>query len=207
MHLDVSQQPRATESVRGSMPASMDASLHDWNLAELMQRLYAHPSWVGHRVVSWYPVPLDRAILDQPHDDKDAGRERLEAAMRNAFDAEPVEDGVSHPAEDVVEAAVGISAAALDWLGEFVLDAGSPSFGASTLRCLSRLDLGTDAWRVRLVRDALANEDVQVRDAALQAAEAWGGVELLRALAAHLSSEPVDWLRAAMQDVVESLRG
>lgn len=206
MHLDVSQQPRATESVRGSMPASPDASLHDWNLAELVQRLYAHPSrLVGYRVVSWYPAPLDRAILDQAYDDRDMGRERLETALRSTFDAEPLEDGVSHPAEDVVEAAVRVSDAALDWLSDCVLDAGSPSFGASTLRCLSRLnDVGTAAWRTGLVRDALANEDVQVRDAALQAAEAWGGVELLRALATHLSSEPVAWLRTAMQDVVEN---
>lgn len=152
-------------------------------------------------------APLDFATLDQAHDDKDAGRERLERALRNAFDADPVEDGVSHPAEQIAAAAVGDSSA-LDWLSRLVLDAESPTFAASTLRCLGRLsDVGTAAWRVSLVRGALSEEDVQVRDAALQAAESWGGVDMQRALAERLQFERVDWLRDAMQDVVESLRG
>ena len=133
-------------------------------------------------------------------------RERLERALRDAFDADPLEDGVSHPAEQIVAEAVGTSGA-LDWLRGFVLDTDSPTFGASTLRSLGRLNgVGTAVWRTDLVRRALTNEDVQVRDAALQAAEAWDGADLRRVLIAHLPFEPIGWLREAMQDVAESGR-
>ena len=207
MRLDLSLQTWPLESPRGSTPAGLDARRHDWTLAELGQRLYGEAPWrvVGF-VPSWHPAPLDSAILEQPDDENDARRERLERALRDAFDADPLEDGVSHPAERIVAEVVGTSSA-LVWLRGFVLETESPTFGASTLRCLGRLnDVGTAVWRTDLVRRALTNEDVQVRDAALQAAEAWDDAVLLSVLAAHLPFEPVGWLREAMQDVVGSGR-
>ena len=171
------------------------------------RRRHRPPAIEEAPIASWQPAPLDKAIVDQPDDGEDARCERLERALRGVFDADPLEDGVSHPAEQIVAEAVGTSGA-LDWLNGFVLATDSPTFGASTLRCLGRLnDVGTAVWRANLVRRALTNKDVQVRDAALQAAEAWDGADLRRILAAHLPSEPVGWLREAMQDVVESGRG
>ena len=42
-----------------------------------------------------------------------------------------------------------------------------PVFAASVLRCLGRQEyLGTSSWRSELVRDALALDDVEIRDAA-----------------------------------------
>lgn len=208
MRLDLPRQTRPPEGPRGSIPAGPDAGLHDWTLAELEQRLFREAPWrVTGLIVPWRPASLHWTILDQPDDGEDAQRERLERALRDAFDADPLEDGVSHPVEQIVATAVGTSGA-LDWLRGFVLETDSPIFGASTLRCLGRLNgVGTAAWRTDLVQRALTNEDVQVRDAALQAAEAWDDADLGRVLAAHLPSEPVGWLRDAMQDVVESMRG
>ena len=38
-------------------------------------------------------------------------------------------------------------------------------------------DIGNAAWRAGLVRDALATADIEIRDAAVHAAESWGGAE------------------------------
>ena len=134
------------------------------------------------------------------------GPEQLEAALSNAFVAEPLEDGMTHPAEEIIAAAVRGSGEALGWLRSFALAATAPAFAASTLRCLSRLDIGAAEWRARLVADVLASGDVQMRDAALQAAEEWGGRCLRDILEAHLASEPVEWLRQAMREVVQHIR-
>lgn len=138
----------------------------------------------------------------------DCLRSRFELSLRNDFDLASVEDGICHPAEQTIAAALDASGKDLEWLHGLVRDADSPIFAASVLRCLGRLDaVGTTAWRTRLVQDALDNEDVQVRDAALQVAEAWGGGAMCQVLAAHLPAEPVGWLREAMQDACRELAG
>ena len=137
----------------------------------------------------------------------DSPRTQLESALRNAFDMAPIEDGTSHPAEQIIAAALDASGTALEWLHALVRDADSPTLAASTLRCLGRLrDVGTVAWRENLVRGALSSSDIQVRDAGLQAAETWGGAAMREALEAHLSFESAPWLREAMSDVIEDLR-
>ncbi len=54
------------------------------------------------------------------------------------------------------------------------------------------------------MRDGLAAKDVEIRDAAVQAAESWGGREILDVLKSH--QEPERWIRDYIRDVVEDLR-
>ena len=54
-----------------------------------------------------------------------------------------------------------------------------------------------------LVRDGLAKNSVEVRDAAIQAAESWGDSELIEVLKAHSETEP--WLRQYLNDVIDDL--
>lgn len=134
---------------------------------------------------------------------------RLKDLLYASFEAEPLEDGIDHPAEDIIGDAIRSTngARVLDWLSRTCLDPEHPTFSASILRCLGRqVHLGTESWRTELVREALEVDDAEIRDAALQAAEFWGGLSMRDILKTRVQTEPLQWLRNYMQDVIEDLR-
>ena len=136
------------------------------------------------------------------------GQKQLAAKLQASFEENPVEDGMEHSAEVIIAGALAAARGSqvLSWFREFCADASQPSFAASVLRCLGRCErVGTVTWRVGLVRDGLAMNDVEIRDAAVQAAESWGGSEMLELLRAH--DEPEPWLRQYVSDVIEDLTG
>lgn len=103
---------------------------------------------------------------------------RLKDLLYASFEAEPLEDGMDHPAENIIGDAILSTngARVLDWLSRACLDSEHSTFSASILRCLGRqVHPGTESWRTELVREALAVDDAEIRDAALQAAEFGGG--------------------------------
>ena len=131
---------------------------------------------------------------------------QLESRLWIAFEADPLEDGVCHPAEEVIEESLegAREANVLESLRVLSLDARRPDFAASVLRSLGRLGSpGTSRWRTKLIRDGLDSEPVPIRDAAIQAAELWGSPEMREVLEAHV--EPVSWLREYLQDVIGDL--
>ena len=137
---------------------------------------------------------------------EDQERERIANRLWTAFAADPLEDGMSHPAEEIIGEALRSTEDKpfLDWFRTFSLDAERPSFAASVLRCLGRqTPPGTDSWRTELVRDGLAVADVEIRDAAVQAAESWGGRSLADVMKAHREAEP--WLREYIENVISDL--
>ena len=139
-----------------------------------------------------------------PIEDRD--RTRFAFRLWSAFESEPFEDGMYHPAEEIIEKALGSreSQRVLKWLRDLSLDARHPSFSSEVLRCLSRqTHPGTAAWRTELVRDALAIDDIEIRDAAVQAAESWGGPEMVDVLTSH--TEPVPWLQDYIREVIDDL--
>jgi len=72
------------------------------------------------------------------------------------------------------------------------------------LRCLGRLDNPlTEEWRASLVEAALASPDVEVRDAAAQAAELWNDERSHEVLRQHNETEP--WLRAYIEEVLHGV--
>ena len=136
------------------------------------------------------------------------GQMQLMNLLHASFEAEPLEDGIDHPAEDIVSDAIRSAEddRVFDWLNRVCLDLEYPTFSASILRCLGRhVRPGTESWRTDLVRRALRMNDVEIRDAALQAAEFWGGVGIRNVLELKVRSEPLQWLRSYMQDVIEDL--
>ena len=124
-----------------------------------------------------------------------------------AFEAQPVEDGVGHPAEQILERALntGEQAAVLDVVAALCVDTARPGLSAATLRCLGRLtNPGSSGWRAALVRGALAHYDVEVREAAVQAVESWDGTDLIDLLQVHREGEP--WLAEYVREVTQDLR-
>lgn len=131
----------------------------------------------------------------------------LESALRASFESESLESGMDHPAEETISHVFrfGEGPGVLEWLREFCLDDTQPSFAASVIRCLGRqVDPGTEIWRAGLVRDSLALDDIEIRDAAVQAAESWGDPVLVHLLESHF--EPVSWLQDYILDVIDDLR-
>ena len=150
---------------------------------------------------SLFPAVVDKACFE----DENQENERLENRLMIAFEAEPLEDGIDHPAEWIIDDALRSvhGRRVLARLKTLSVDVERPGLAASVLRCLGRRRPGTSGWRAELVRSALAADDVEMRDAAVQAAESWGGPETRAVLLSH--AEAVPWLRAYIEDVVEDL--
>lgn len=140
-------------------------------------------------------------------DSRNESVERFADRLRGAFESEPFEDGMDHPADEVLESGLRSQERApnLDWLASLYDGVESPTFIASVLRCLGRHDPGTTGWKVGVVRRALAHDHLEVRDAALRAAESWAGVAMVRVLREH--REPVAWLAGSIDQVVSDLGG
>ncbi|MDE2887385.1 MAG: hypothetical protein OXR72_04165 [Gemmatimonadota bacterium] len=133
-------------------------------------------------------------------------RNKLAIWLYSAFEDEPFENGMNHPADQMIENALRSASEQriLEQFDALCLDVERPSFASSILRCLGRqTEIGNAAWRAGLVRDALATDDVEIRDAAVHAAEYWGGAEIVDTLISH--SEPVPWLRDYIRDVIDDL--
>ena len=130
---------------------------------------------------------------------------QLEARLRTAFEDTPLEDGINHPAELIIDEVLRSvdRQHVLEWLRTLSVDAGRSNLAASVLRCLGRRRPGTPAWRAGIVQAALAAGDVEMRDAAVQAAESWGGHKVRDILRNHV--EETSWLRMYIEDVVEDL--
>ena len=131
---------------------------------------------------------------------------QLATRLQVAYEAEPLEDGMDHPAEQIIGQALdsGENKYILGSLKALSLDVTHPNLAASVLRCLGRQTYpGTSLWRTALVRDALTMDNIEIRDAAVQAAESWGDENMRTILELH--SEPEPWLRDYISDVIDDL--
>lgn len=132
-------------------------------------------------------------------------RSKLVAALLD----EPIEDGVTHPAEDVIDENLRINSyECRDWLSRAIAEhyQARPSISASIVRCVGRLEYDrVGHWGMQVADDALRHRDVEVREAAVRALEAWGGCEAVGMLRAHRDS--VAWLNEYVSQVIVDLSG
>ncbi len=124
-----------------------------------------------------------------------------------SFEARPVEDSVSHPAEGLLEEFLEKhcrNRQAMDKLVDFCADSSRPEFTVSALKCLARIEgFGYNRWQTSLVAKCLAMPDVEVRGAAVQLAVFWGDYRLKELLESHV--EPVPWLKGRIRKVMEEM--
>jgi len=120
---------------------------------------------------------------------------------------EPIEDGVAHPAERLIDDSFrNDSAVCLQTLARTLKDnfLERPSVSASLLRCIGRMSFErVGHWGLKTVTEALYHDDVEVRDAAIRALEKWGGNESVRILRRH--RDPEDWLNDYVKQVILDL--
>lgn len=153
-------------------------------------------------VEGWWTTGISASLAEE------RGRQRLQDRLRASLDAEPLEDGMDHPAESVIATALDSENpdAVLRWIRSFCLDSSNPAFAAAVFVCVARQPgVGTARWREELVRGGLAVDEVEVRDAAMQAAEYWADPGFLHVLSAH--AEPVGWLDEYRRGVMGDLGG
>lgn len=193
------ESPRLLENGRESVAFSLDATFLQWQTLRILYDLLLRelPSVVE---LDSYRSTF---LVTQ---DWNREQERIEAKLLAAFESEPLEDGMDHPAEkiigEVLQSADGTLA--LEWLKTLATNPARPGFSALVLRCLGRHEgLGSAKWRTHIVQAALAIDNIEVRDAAAQAAESWGGPEMREVLKAH--TEPESWLSDYIQEVVDDL--
>lgn len=130
-------------------------------------------------------------------------RGQLESRLWWAFESEPLEDGMDHPADRLLAERLNedAEAQALEWIRDLCMDTTNATFAASVMQCVARQPRpGTASWRTELVRSGLATPHVEIRDAAAKAADSWKDSELLAILEGH--TEPVPWLADFITDVV-----
>ena len=207
--------PRRLAVGKDSLAISSDAASLQKRVMDLARRLVLDRALAGSTdvtmVTGLFPMHVDIAgfekatTLQTPVGNRE--QERLAVMLRAAFETEPFEDGMDHPADQIIENALRSTEnqRILDWFSALSLDAKHPSFASSVLRCLGRQTyIGTAAWRAGLVSNALAMDDIEIRDAAVQAAESWGGQEVVDVLISH--DEPEQWLRECIPEIIGDLR-
>lgn len=191
------------EQGSGSLASSPDFGDMAWQIARCQQG----------GLFNWLPknLLLDVDWVAQQHNTEsriqEVSRTQLANRLKWLFEEKPLEDGMDHAAEVVIAGALQSAGEprTIQWLQEFCLNDETPDFAASVLRCIGRqARIGTDSWRTSLVRRALTRDDAEIRAAAVQAAETWGGQNIRNELARH--SEPVPWLRSYIRDVIEDLK-
>ena len=168
------------------------------------------PYWAVVRHIIQTPSSLDPGVVSNRQDTTigDIVQRTLLTELELEFSAEPFEDGMDHEAEQTLSNALRDMEAEqiLPWLGDLCTDINKPNLSASILRCLGRLHRpGTEAWRVQLIGNALANGKVEIRDAAVQAVEQWDDANLAGVLESHRENLP--WLQDYIRGVVQDLEG
>ena len=130
-----------------------------------------------------------------------SGRTAMAEILRQLAE-EPIEDGVAHPAEQSVEKYLRTHG---DQHVAQALKSLSASEAASLARLLGRAENVGARMREQVLAWGLASSSVELRDAAIQAAENWGDARLAPLLRAHLDDVP--WLAKYAADVARDLEG
>jgi len=129
----------------------------------------------------------------------------LESQILSRLEADPVEDGSSHPAEDIISTLIeNLGIFANDWIfKKLSTDCWGTSIKAEFLHLLARQYSSSKDWRCRVVQLCLSSPCIELRDSAIRAIETWDDVGLITCLQAH--KEQCTWLADYIQRVIQDL--
>lgn len=130
---------------------------------------------------------------------------RLSHDLLESLVTEPIEDGVTHASESILRTALQDDQVATQaWLKEQWRRETNAGLLAALMKCVGRLTCDeTLMWGLEIADISLKHPDVEVRDAAVQALELWGGTEAADLLRQH--SEEVGWLRKYIAQILSEL--
>lgn len=171
---------------------------------ELLQYL---SSW---QFVEWSKTSTSSTLSTSPARpekvlDKETGSSflHIENQLETALEADPIEDGYSHPAEALLEKVLrDFGCHAGNWLISLLSsDSWSASFKSGLLRLLSRQKPLTERWRYRAIQLGLSSAIIELRDAAVQAAESWDDASVIQLLQTH--RESCSWLADYISRIIQ----
>jgi len=132
------------------------------------------------------------------------GFDAFVSSLATAFESEPFEDGYGHAAEEIIRAAIEVGDEGVECVESAIFCTRRVAMAAHTLQCVGRLEAPvSEEWRAQVIARALRCDALDLRDAAMQAAEAWGGT-CIRVLSEH--EEPVAWLRGYAAKIIRQGR-
>lgn len=120
------------------------------------------------------------------------------------FESESLEDGMTHPAENVVLQAILRNPHAQDEIASLARNQ-KYNYRAELLRVTGRLPSNlVSQWGTALMKEMLLSVDIEIRDAAVRALELWALPESIEILDSH--RDPTPWLNDYIQRVVADLK-
>jgi hypothetical protein len=148
-------------------------------------------------------VVADAAANSPRRHDPAVAHKELQRELQMRFDAEQIEDGLTHPAERPVSEVLQKYPEAKEWLWQLLSDP-RYKYRIELLRCVGRMpsQLVGD-WGIWVASQMLQSENIEVRDAAICALELWGTEAAAEALRAH--REPVPWLADYVASLLKAL--
>ncbi len=132
--------------------------------------------------------------------------ESFSIALSSFLASEPVEDGVSHPAEGLIQDLIEAQpVCALHWIKEYLDLNVRPAIAAGAVQCLGRIPFK----KVRVIAHdiiawALSHSSTEVREAAISCIEQWEDPSLIGLLKKH--DDHVPWLNDYSQMVIGDLQ-
>lgn len=135
-------------------------------------------------------------------------REEFRRNLLRLLELEPIEDGYTHPAEQILEDAWKRYRLLLpNWIQSVYIESFNRStISAGILRCVGRLRGEiVHPWGLVMAIGGLSHFDIEVREAAVRALELWGGRESLYVLKNRVEVETVPWLADYIKQVIEDI--
>ena len=104
------------------------------------------------------------------------------------------------------DAISALGSGAFHWMKSIMREnANSPSTTSSMLRCFGRLDRKISGeWGPELIRVALFDPDIEIREAAVRAVEDWSDRNLAPDLQRALAQEKLPWMADYIRQVLAS---
>lgn len=125
----------------------------------------------------------------------------------HALNEESIEDGYSHPAENIIQEAINkYIPYAITWIQSlYIENLNNHKLAAGILRCIGRLNSNiTKPWGSIMVTGALFHSDVEVRESAVRAIEMWEDYSIVGYL--EQRKEKVPWLADYIKQVINDLK-
>ena len=121
--------------------------------------------------------------------------------IKSLIEDYPVEDGYSHPAEEILKEVIFEDNIAFkEWLLQ--LEKENEALFAEVLRLLGRIEpTQIEDWYLEIAKIALANPNIEVRDAAVQAIELWATPKAFSLLREHC--EQTSWLKEYIDRIIK----
>ncbi len=183
-----------------------------WVQSEILVRIWDSLPAQGFLNLTDWRIPGERGWqrkvgAEEPWAPSDPRTSFFISSIRSEIEAEPVESGMAHPAEETLGKWLEEDPGGLkDWMDSLLNTENNGAFVASVLRCFGRVAEGKMKEEgAEILRLASENPDVEVRDAAYQVLDSWGGHEALRILKVRAGLETDVWLREYIEKVVEDL--